>query len=207
MKSKITIFLIKLFALYILWFIISEILRDTRFWRALNSVFLREVLFQSKYVLIILGKCLNFTVQTIPLNGLKGAPHDTLIFFKGGDMTYKNFGELFIDNRCLALDLMYTFSAFIISFYGPWIKKIWFILLGIFIINSLNVLRIAGLSLTEMYYPKYLNFNHHILFTYIVYFFTFILWVIWIKRFAKEDLIKIVEEIKEKEKQKKVINQ
>jgi exosortase/archaeosortase family protein len=204
MKSKITIFLLKLFILYILWFIITEILNDTRFWHAVNSVFLREVLFLSKWSLIIIGKFLKFSVQTIPLNGLAWAPHDTLIFYKG-DITYRNFGELFIDNRCLALDLMYTFSVFIIAFYGPWKKKILFILFGIFIINTLNIFRIVGLALTEMFYPQYMDFNHHILFTYIVYFFTFILWVVWIKRYAKDELIKIVEDMKDKDKQKKLI--
>jgi hypothetical protein len=30
------------------------------------------------------------------------------------------------------------------------------------------------------------------------------LWVIWIKRFAKDDIIKLLEEIKEKEEHKKL---
>lgn len=201
MRSKITIFLAKIIVLYVLWYIVAELLVDTQFWQAVNSIVLREVMFFSKYSLKVIGKILNFTVQSIPSNGVVGAPHDSLIFYKG-DVTYKNLSELFINNRCLALDLMYTYSVFIIAFFGPVKKKLWYIPMGILIINILNILRIIGLGITSMYFPKYMNFNHHTLFTYIVYLFTFILWVIWIKKFAKEDIIKMLEETKEKDRLK-----
>jgi exosortase/archaeosortase family protein len=203
MRSKITIFIVKIIVLYLFWYIVSELLVDTKFWQALNSIVLREILFFSKYSLKVLGLFLNFTVQTIPSNGISWAPHDTLIFYKG-DITYRNLSELFINNRCLALDLMYAFSVFIIAFFGPVKKKLWFIPMGILIINTLNILRIIGLGITVMYFPKYINFNHHTLFTYIVYMCTFILWVIWIKRYAKDDIIKLLEDIKEKERLKNI---
>jgi exosortase/archaeosortase family protein len=201
-RSKITIFLIKIFVLFALWFILNELLRTTRFWQIINSIVLREVLFLSKYTLIGLGKLLNITIQSIPSNGIKGAPHDTLIYY-AGEIGYTNYKQMFISNRCLALDLMYTFSVFIIAFFGPWRKKILFIILGILVINLLNVLRVIGLVMTSIYFPQYLDFNHHLLFTYIVYFFTFIMWVIWIRRYAKDDIIRIIEDMKEKESKKK----
>ena len=203
MKSKISIFLAKIIILYLIWFVILGFFYETRFWHAINSIVLREVIFFSKYSLKLIGKVLYFTVQTMPRNGLKFSPHDTLLFYKG-DMSYENYCDVFVDNQCLAIDLMYTFSVFLIAIWGPWKKKLWFIPLGILVINTLNILRIIGLGLTAMYYPKLMDFNHHLLFTYIVYFFTFILWVLWIKKYAKDDIIKIVEEVKEKEKQKKL---
>jgi exosortase/archaeosortase family protein len=198
MRSKITIFLVKICILFFIWLLCEELLLTTRFWQALNSVVLREVLFFSKQSLIILGSILDFTIQSIPSNGIKGAPHDTLIFFSG-EISYQNYKEIFISNRCLAIDLMYTYSVFIIAFYGPWKKKLWYIPLGIVIINFMNVLRIIGLVITCLYFPKYLDLNHHLIFAYAVYFFTFIMWVIWIRKYAKDDLIKMVEEMKTKD--------
>lgn len=203
MRSKIVIFLVKIIVLLFIWLLIAHFIWGTRYFEAFMSLIVREILFFSKYLLIFIGKFADFTVQTIPFNGIEGAPHDTLIFYKG-DISYKNLYELRIENGCLALDLMYTFSVFIIAFYGPWKHKLWFIPMGVFVINTLNVLRIVGLSITIMYFPSRLYMNHHLYFTYIVYFFTFILWVIWIKKFAKDDLIKIVEDLKEKENKKEL---
>jgi exosortase/archaeosortase family protein len=201
-RNKLVVFLIKLFILFAIWFILDELLRETRFWHALNSVVLREVLFFSKHLLILAGKIFDFTVQTAASNGISWAPHDKLIFYPA-HYSSQNYPDLFISNRCLALNLMWTYSVFIIAFFGPWKKKLWFIPLGIFIINLLNILRVFGLGITVIYFPKYMEINHHLLFTYIVYFFTFILWVIWIRKYAKNDIIKIVEELKEKDKNKK----
>ena len=83
MRNKITIFLVKICALYLLWFLLNEILRDTRFWNAINSMVLREVLFLSSITLSLIGHILNFTIQTLPSNGIYGAPHDTIIFYLG----------------------------------------------------------------------------------------------------------------------------
>ncbi len=141
---------------------------------------------------------MDLTVLSYASNGVKGAPHDMLVFYNG-DINYNNYNELFISNRCLGLELMFTYSAFIIAFWGPWKQKLWYIPLGIIVINFLNVLRVIGLVFTIIYAPKYMNFNHHLLFTYIIYLFTFIMWVYWIRKFAKDDIIKIVEEIKLKD--------
>lgn len=226
MRNKILIFLIKICVLYSLWFICYELYIGAKFWQDFNSIIVREILFFSNNILIGLSKIMNFVMlPPISHNFITGAPPhgwyqttgpemlppnshnliigglpDTLHYFKGNRIS-----EIYISNRCLAIDLMYTYSIFIIAFFGPWKKKIWFILLGILIINTLNIMRVVGLVLTDIYYPQYLNFNHHLLFTYIVYFFTFILWVVWIRKYAKDDIIKIIEEMKEKDKKKKII--
>ncbi len=204
MRNKLILFLVKICVLFSVWFICVEIIPVTRFWLAINSIFLREVLFFCKAILTVIGNMLDFTILSLPSNGIKGAPNDTLVYYLG-EISFQNYKQMFISNHCLALDLMYTFSVFIIAFFGPWRKKIWFIILGILIINALNIIRIVGLVLTDIFYPQYLNFNHHLLFTYIVYFFTFILWVIWIRKYAKDDIIKIIEDMRDKELQKNIV--
>jgi exosortase/archaeosortase family protein len=59
----------------------------------------------------------------------------------------------------------------------------------------LNVLRVVALAIIAKYCPQYLNFNHTYTFTFVIYSFIFLLWIIWVNKFSdrqtKEDHEKI----------------
>jgi len=44
---------------------------------------------------------------------------------------------------------------------------------------------VVALALTANYFPEYLNFNHTYTFTFMVYAFIFLLWMIWVNRFSE----------------------
>jgi exosortase/archaeosortase family protein len=91
---------------------------------------------------------------------------------------------LFIWHPCNGLVLYALFSGFIVAFPGPARRKLWFIPLGLFLIYSLNVLRVIALSINTYYDHKSADFNHHYTFTAVVYASIFALWMWWATRGA-----------------------
>ncbi|MEO6305997.1 MAG: exosortase family protein XrtF [Bacteroidia bacterium] len=91
---------------------------------------------------------------------------------------------VWVGSNCNAITLFSLFSVFIIAYPGKLKNKLWFIPLGIVAIHILNILRVIALVLIAYYYPQYLNFNHTYTFTFLVYSFIFLLWMIWVNKFS-----------------------
>lgn len=86
---------------------------------------------------------------------------------------------------CNGLVLYALFGGFIIAFPGgTWPRKLAFIGLGIGLIYLLNVLRVGALALNHLYSHDTVDFNHHYTYTFIVYSCIFLLWMLWVRRFA-----------------------
>ena len=86
---------------------------------------------------------------------------------------------------CNGLVLYALFGGFVLAFPGPARTKLWFIPLGIFLIYSLNILRVVGLTLNAHYAQHTVDFNHHYTFTFLVYTGIFGLWMWWATRLAQ----------------------
>jgi len=95
-------------------------------------------------------------------------------------------GGVILERGCLGRNMMGLFAGFIIVYPGSIKTKLWYIPFGLVIIYILNILRIAGLGFTQLYYPEYMDINHHTVFKYTVYFAIFLLWAFWISKFNKE---------------------
>ena len=100
--------------------------------------------------------------------------------------------KLFTENRyvarvvegCNAISVIILFWAFIIAFTGTLKATFIFGLLGSLSIYSINIIRIILLTIAVDKYPMQSHFLHHIIFPAIIYGFTFLLWVIWVKYYA-----------------------
>lgn len=86
---------------------------------------------------------------------------------------------------CNAISIMILFLAFIFAFYNG-AKTFIFALAGLVFLHIINVLRIAGLNLLIVEYPKYTKIGHDYFFPAIIYGSVVILWLVWIKFFAKK---------------------
>ena len=96
---------------------------------------------------------------------------------------------VFIGFSCLGLTIMWFYSTVIIASQGKVIVKALYILLGIFVIQILNVLRMSYLTWllrdgTKRYFPEFsfldtIKFDHHDLFNFLIYTVVFILIVFW----------------------------
>jgi exosortase family protein XrtF len=91
---------------------------------------------------------------------------------------------VWIGSNCNAITLFSLFSVFIIAYPGKTKNKLWFIPLGIITIHILNIFRVVALVLIANYYPQFLNFNHTYTFTFLIYSFIFLLWMIWVNKFS-----------------------
>ena len=92
---------------------------------------------------------------------------------------------VWIGSNCNGITLFSLFAVFIIAYPGNQKNKIWFLPLGILCIHFLNILRVVALLfISKNFAPEYLSFNHTYTFTFLVYLFIFMLWMMWINKFS-----------------------
>jgi exosortase/archaeosortase family protein len=96
-----------------------------------------------------------------------------------------DYAILGVGNYCLAIQLWVFFVALIVSYSGKWYNKLWFSVLGVFLINIINVLRLIIVVYAAHRNPDLVQFNHDYVFNVIVYIFTFLMWVVWVQNFSK----------------------
>ena len=94
---------------------------------------------------------------------------------------------VWVGSNCNAITLFALFAVFVIAYPGNQKDKFWFVPTGILAIHFLNIMRVAALALIANSYPQYLNFNHSYTFTFLVYSFIFLLWIIWVNKFASKN--------------------
>ena len=130
--------------------------------------------------------CANLTQAGIVLLQLAGFPatvsptNPVLVLMSGTP-------SVVIGPPCNGLVLYALFGGFVLAFPGPWLRKLWFVPLGMALIWGLNVLRVAALALNHHYARQSVDFNHHYTFTFVVYGCIFGLWMLWAKRLSVRD--------------------
>ena len=104
-----------------------------------------------------------------------GEREDVMILSRGHERV------LSIADACNGLEVMVLYAGLILCLPSGKSRKALFILVGMVLIEVLNVIRCAGLALVYQYHPEYLDFSHHYLFTFVVYAFIFWLWYLFSK--------------------------
>ncbi len=97
---------------------------------------------------------------------------------------------VWVGSNCNAITLFSLFSVFIFAYPGHQKSKLWFIPLGILLIHILNIIRVIALVIIAYYSPYSLSLNHTYTFTFIVYAFIFLLWMIWVNKYASKTNLK-----------------
>lgn len=90
----------------------------------------------------------------------------------------------YINEGCNAISIMIIFVAFMAAFSTTLKQTILFILGGLFVIQTMNILRIALLNYIFAYHKEYGKMAHDYLFPAIIYGTIVVLWVVWVKYFA-----------------------
>jgi exosortase family protein XrtF len=86
---------------------------------------------------------------------------------------------------CNSISLIVLFISFIIAFSGSLKATFFYSLFGSLLIYTINVLRIAFLTVMIYKYPENQEFLHGLVFPAIIYGTIFMLWVIWVNQFSK----------------------
>jgi len=89
-----------------------------------------------------------------------------------------------IEDGCNALELFVLYTGFIICMPAKILRKTLFIIGGIIAIYITNVIRCAGVAYIILYHPRYANFAHHYVFTFVVYGLIIALWLIFSKKLS-----------------------
>ncbi len=129
----------------------------------------------------ILAKQSNFILSVLGFNTMLEI-HGDMVVTKLVNYPYSH--GVWIGEPCNGIKIFGLFSIFIICFRGKFLNKLWFIVVGVFILHLLNIFRIASLTYIAAIQPKWLNFNHNITFQILVYGTMGILWLVWIKKFS-----------------------
>ena len=80
---------------------------------------------------------------------------------------------------CLGFKQMSIYAGIILFYWGPLLKKLWYIPLGCFILTIYNVIRIATIVWLTNGHPQRFESLHDGILRYIYYTIVFLLWVIW----------------------------
>lgn len=96
-------------------------------------------------------------------------------------IVHENKKVLHIADGCNGLELMVLYAGFILCFPTSISKKMSYLLIGLSIIDIMNILRCAGLGFIKEYYHPYFSFSHHFIFKAIIYTAIVILWVQYCK--------------------------
>ncbi|MEO6883817.1 MAG: hypothetical protein ABI199_07310 [Bacteroidia bacterium] len=164
LKNPVVLFLLKAFALYILWYVLYD------FWLHPKET----------CDLFVIDKTLAMSKKILELMHYK--------LFTGADRLIGIDGTngLWMGDNCNGIELFALFSGFIIAYPGAWFKKIIFIPLGILSIQILNSLRVVALAMIEIKSIKLTEFNHSYTFTILMYGYIFFLWMLWANKFSKQ---------------------
>jgi len=84
-----------------------------------------------------------------------------------------------IQNGCNGLNLLGLYGGFIVAYPGPWKKRIMFLMVGLFILYSANVIRIAFFAVFNASLPQYWDAAHD--YSSYVFFYPIVLlfWYLW----------------------------
>lgn len=92
-----------------------------------------------------------------------------------------------IEDGCNGLELIVLYIGFIVCMPAVMKRKLIFSIGGAVLIYVVNVIRCAGVTYIILYYPKFADFAHHYIFTFIVYGLIIVLWLIFSKKLYLTD--------------------
>jgi len=88
---------------------------------------------------------------------------------------------------CLGFKQMLIYSGVILFYWGPLLKKLWYIPMGWLILTAYNVIRVATTVWLTNGAPERFDSLHDGILRYIYYTIVFLLWVVWAELIVKED--------------------
>lgn len=161
-KNNIARFLGKAALFYLIWFLVYELWLHPD--QTLDLYVINVTVYLSKLILTGLG----YEVFT-------GA--ERLIGIDGT-------GGLWIGDNCNGMVLFALFAGFIISFPGKLLNKFIYIIIGVILIELVNILRVVVLAILQTHSVFLMEFNHTYTFTIVIYGFIFLLWMLWVNKYS-----------------------
>jgi exosortase/archaeosortase family protein len=99
-------------------------------------------------------------------------------------LRHPNGNSVLIIWACTGLKQAYIFFCIMAFYRGPWLKKLWYIPLGLVIVYLFNILRITIIAACIENHPNWFDFLHLYFFKYLFYLVIFGMWVFWEEKIA-----------------------
>jgi len=154
--------IITVFFHYIWWHGLKSFLLNFAGFREMEAFLAHQVFLPSAW---IVENILQYDITT----------HDNTLFFS-------NTGYVAVLGSCSGLKQFYQWTVLMLLFPGPWLKKIWYIPLGLLVIHIVNILRIVILSVVVVYWPQNWDFIHEWILRPFFYVVIFAMWVLWVEK-------------------------
>lgn len=165
------LFLLKTAAVYVLWKVFTYTMEHVP---ALSP---RWDLFRDQ-----IGAALAGTTKFIvcDLLGFEGQAYGRVFMIEGTN-------GIIIKNSCIGLSAMVIFAGLIAVYPGRWKHKLWYIPLGMLLVQGSNLFRLVGLAIMQKYSSEaFVRFNHGYTYLIITYSFIFILVAWWFNKWAEK---------------------
>ena len=107
---------------------------------------------------------------------------DELVKGEASQIYHNNRLVLYIADVCNGLELMILYIGFIICMPSKFWRKALYIIIGIILIDIINIFRCTGLIYLREYFHQYFDFAHHYLFKATVYTATFLMWMFYSRK-------------------------
>lgn len=92
---------------------------------------------------------------------------------------------IIIKNSCIGLSAMVIFAGLIAVYPGRWKHKLWYIPVGMLLVQGSNLFRLVSLAIMQKYSSEaFVQFNHGYTYLIITYSFIFILVAWWFNKWA-----------------------
>lgn len=98
------------------------------------------------------------------------------------------WARVIIAPECASLKQWMHWLFLMILFPGPWKHKLWYIPVGLVIIEWTNVIRICGVLMMQIPWPNSFHLAHDYIFKLFFYFVIFLMWMIWVEKFYNPTL-------------------
>lgn len=95
---------------------------------------------------------------------------------------FNNNKVVYVADECNSLELMVLYIGFIFCMPSSFWRKTLYIVLGILVLDILNIFRCSGLIYVNLYYRNYFDFFHRYLFKTVMYCATFVMWMFYSRK-------------------------
>jgi exosortase/archaeosortase family protein len=121
----------------------------------------------------------NFTVNREFRQSIRAG---TVFKYEVSQVYYNNKKVVYVADGCNALELMVGFIGFIFCLPSRFWRKVRYIIFGLIIIHSINIVRCSGLTYVNLYHQPYFHQAHFYWFKGAMYSIVFILWMLYLRK-------------------------
>jgi len=168
-KEPLINFIVKMIVVYGIWKVLLKasqvVIPFKAKWEIMMDAILNFVNWMSFYLLKLMGYNIIWRGAYLNIAGKEG---------------------VWVGPACIGVGVMVTYIGLILAYKGSAKLRIGFIVLGLFLINFINALRVAVLCIISATHNEWVEFNHKYVFNNLLYLCVLLIWIWYVNLSVKE---------------------